>query len=155
MFQTLFSESRQIDERLSELISESMESLVRSRSVIQCKTKNFIEKSEDVRAEFHDRTTLIRHTESTITMMLELINTLNQLNVEHGQDLSIVKADFEKRNEDFNQLSQTIKHNWDIQKELEQIKSLENEKIQVQKDFYDQTLLLENLKTVLGKAILH
>ena len=132
-----------------------MESLVRSRSVIQNKSKTFLEKTEDVRAEYHDRTTLIRHTESTISMMLELINTLNQLNVEHSQDLSIVKADFEKRNEDFNQLSQTIKQNWDIKKELEQIRCLENEKIRVQKDFYDQTLLLENLKTVLGQAILH
>lgn len=131
-----------------------MESLVRSRCIIQSKNKNFIEKSEDIRAEFHDRTVLIRHTESAITMMLELINTLNQLNIEHTQDLSIVRADFEKRNEDFTQLSQTLKHNWDIQKELEEIKSLENEKIQLQKDFYDQTLLLEHLQTILGQAIL-
>jgi hypothetical protein len=153
ILQNLFSESRQIDEKLSELISESMESLVRSRSLINSKNNDFLQKSDDIRSEFNDRTTLIRHTESTITMMLELINTLNQLNIEHSQDLSIVKSDFEKKNVDFIELSQTIKHNWDIEKELEQIHFLENEKSQVQQELYEQTLLLENLKTVLGKAI--
>jgi hypothetical protein len=153
ILQTLFSESRQIDEKLSELISQSMESLVRSRAMINSKTNEFFQKSDDIRSEYNDRTTLIRHTESTITMMLELINALNQLNIEHSQDLSIVKSDFEKKNDDFIELSQTIKHNWDIQKEIEQIHLLENEKIQIQKELYEQTLLLENLKTVLGKAI--
>jgi hypothetical protein len=132
-----------------------MESLVRSRSIINSKTNEFLQKSDDIHSEFNDRINLIRHTESTITMMLELINTLNQLNIEHSQDLSIVKNDYEKKNEDFIELSQTIKHNWDIKKELEQIHLLENEKIQVQKELYEQTELLENFKTVLGKAINH
>jgi hypothetical protein len=132
-----------------------MESLVRSRSIINSKTNEFLQKSDDIHSELNDRINLIRHTESTITMMLELINTLNQLNIEHSQDLSIVKNDYEKKNEDFIELSQTIKHNWDIKKELEQIHLLENEKIQVQKELYEQTELLENFKTVLGKAINH
>ncbi|CAF3479232.1 unnamed protein product [Rotaria sp. Silwood1] len=154
ILQTLFSESRQIDEQLSELISQSMASLVRTRSIINSKTNNFIEKSDEIRAEFNDRTTLIRNTELAITMMLELINVLNQLNIEHSQDLSIAKTDFDKKNQDFIDLTQTIKHNWDIKKEIEQINLLENEKIQVQQELLEQTLLLENLKTVLGRAII-
>ncbi|CAF3472337.1 unnamed protein product [Rotaria sp. Silwood1] len=154
ILQTLFSESRQIDEQLSELISQSMASLVRTRSIINSKTNNFIEKSDEIRTEFNDRTTLIRNTELAITMMLELINVLNQLNIEHSQDLSIAKTDFDKKNQDFIDLSQTIKHNWDIKKEIEQINLLENEKIQVQQELLEQTLLLENLKTVLGRAII-
>ncbi|CAF0839539.1 unnamed protein product [Rotaria sordida] len=154
ILQTLFSESRQIDEQLSELISESMASLVRTRSIMNSKTNNFIEKSDDVHTELNDRTTLIRNTESTITMMLELINILNQLNIEHSQDLSIAKTDFDIKNQEFIDLSQTLKHNWDIKKEIEHIRLLENEKIQVQKELLEQTLLLENLKTVLGKAII-
>ncbi|CAF4460345.1 unnamed protein product, partial [Rotaria sp. Silwood2] len=118
ILQTLFSESRQIDEQLSELISESMASLTRTRSIINSKKNNFIEKSDEVRSELNDRTTLIRNTELTITMMLELINVLNQLNIEHSQDLSIAKTDFDIKNQDFIDLSQTIKHNWDIKKEI-------------------------------------
>jgi hypothetical protein len=154
MLQTLFCESRQIDEQLSELISESMASLVRSRSIIHSKTNDFIQNSDDIRSELNDRTTLIRNTESAITMMIELINLLNQLNIEHSQEISIVKTDFDRKNQDFYDVSRTIKHDWDIKKEVQQIRSLENEKIQAQKDLLEQTLLLENLKTVLGKAII-
>lgn len=155
MLQTLFSESRQIDDKLSELISESMESLGRTRTIINTKTNEFKQKTDDMREELDDRSTLIRNTESTITMMLELINTLNQLNIEHSQDLSIVQIDFDRRNQDVNDVSQTMKHNWDIKQEIQQIQLLENEKKQVQNELYDQTLLLENLKAVLGKAIAH
>jgi len=81
MLQTLFAESRQIDDKLSELISESMESLGRTRTIINTKTNEFKQKTDDMREELDDRSTLIRNTESTITMMLELINTLNQLNM--------------------------------------------------------------------------
>jgi len=155
MLQTLFAESRQIDDKLSELISESMESLGRTRTIINTKTNEFKQKTDDMREELDDRSTLIRNTESTITMMLELINTLNQLNIEHSQDLSIVQIDFDRRNQDVNDVSQTMKHNWDIKQEIQQIQLLENEKKQVQNELYDQTLLLENLKAVLGKAIAH
>jgi glutamate mutase epsilon subunit len=130
-----------------------MASLIRSRSLVNSKTINFIQKSDDIISEFNDRTTLIRNTESTITMMLELINILNQLNNEHSQDLSIATTDFHTKSKDFQDLSQTIKHNWNIQKEIDQINLLENEKTQVQKDLFDQTSLLENLKTVLGRGI--
>ena len=132
-----------------------MESLVRSRSLINSKTKIFLEKSDNIQSELNDRTAFIRNTESTITMMLELIETLNQLNIEHSQDLSIVKNDFEKRNEDYQDLTKTFKYNIDIKKEIQQIHLLENEKNQVQNELLEQTLLLENLRTVLGKAIIH
>jgi hypothetical protein len=131
-----------------------MASLVRTRSIINSKTNEFKQKSDEIQLELNDRTTLIRNTELTITTMIELINILNQLNIEHSQDILIVKTDFNKITQDFIDLSQTIKPNWDIQKEIEQIKLLENEKIQVQKELYEQTLLLENLKSVLGKAII-
>jgi len=132
-----------------------MASLVRSRSIVHSKTNDFIQNSDDIRSELNDRTTLIRNTELAITMMLELIHLLNQLNIEHSQEISIVKTDFDRKNQDFYDVSRTIKHDWDIKKEVEQIRSLENEKIQAQKDLLEQTLLLENLKTVLGKAIIH
>jgi methyl-accepting chemotaxis protein len=131
-----------------------MASLSRSRSVVNCKTNEFLQKSDEIRSEINDRTILIRNTELTITMMIELINMLNQLNNEHSQDLAIIKTDFDKKFQDFNDISQTIKHNWDIKKEIEQISLLENEKIQVQKELYEQTSLLERFKTVLGKAII-
>jgi len=131
-----------------------MASLIRTRSIINSKTNQFKQKSDEIQSELNDRTTLIRNTELTITTMIELINILNQLNIEHSQDLSIIKNDFNKKTEDLISLSQTIKPKWDIQKEIEQIKLLENEKIQVQKELYEQTLLLENLKSVLGKAII-
>jgi len=131
-----------------------MASLVRTRSIINSKTNEFKQKSDEIQSELNDRTTLIRNTELTITTMIELINILNQLNIEHSQDILIVKTDFNKTTQDFIDLSQTIKPNWDIQKEIEQIKLLENEKIQVQKELYEQTLLLENLKSVLGKSII-
>jgi methyl-accepting chemotaxis protein len=130
-----------------------MASLARSRSVVNAKTNEFLTKSDDIRSELHDRSSLINHTESAITMMLELVHLLNQLNNEHAQDLSLVKTDFDRKHQEFTDLSQNVKHDWDIKKEVEQIRTLENEKNQAQKDLLDQTLLLEDLKTVLGKAI--
>ena len=130
-----------------------MASLGRSRIIVQSKNKDFLHKSDQIRSELNDRSAMIRQTESAISMMLDLINVLNQLTNEHSQDLSLVKNDFDKKNQDFLDLSQTIKQDWDIKKEIEQIRFLENEKIQAQKDLYEQTLLLENLKTVLGKAV--
>lgn len=130
-----------------------MASLARTRSIINSKTNNFVQKSDEIRSELNDRTVLIQSTESTITIMLELINALNQLNIEHAQDLSIAKLDLDKKNQNFMDLSQTMKFNWDIMKEIEEIRLLENEKIQAQKELLEQTLLLENVKTVLSKAI--
>ena len=153
ILRALFSESRQIDEQLSQLISESLASLVRSRTLIHSKSSDFLQKSDQIRSEFNERTTLIHHTELTIGMMLELINVLSQLNIEHSQDLSIGKTEFERKRGDFVDLSQTIKQNWDIHKEMDQIRVLESEKAQLQKDLFEQSLLLENFQTVLGKAI--
>lgn len=131
-----------------------MASLARSRAIIHSKNDTFIEKSDEIQSELNDRTTIIRNTELAITMMLELINQLNQLNVEHSQDLAVVKTDFDKKYQDFVDLSQTVKHNWNIKKEIDQIRLLENEKNHAQKELLEQTLLLENLKTVLGKAVI-
>jgi hypothetical protein len=47
-----------------------MASLVRSRLIINSKTNEFIQKSDEIHSELNDRTTLIRNTELTITMML-------------------------------------------------------------------------------------
>ncbi|CAF1567882.1 unnamed protein product [Rotaria sordida] len=86
--------------------------------------------------------------------MLELVNTLNQLNIEHSQDIIITTADFEKQYQEFIDLSQTTKNSLDINKEMNEIRLLENEKIQLEKELLEQTLLLENISTILGKSVI-
>lgn len=153
MLNNLFNESRQIDEQLSYLISESMASLARSRSVVNAKTNEFLGKSDDLRSELHERSSLINCTESAVSVMLELVHLLNQLNNEHAQDLALVKTDFDRKRQEYTDLAEHTKHDWNIKNEVEQIRALENEKNQAQKDLLEQTLLLEDLKTVLGRAI--
>jgi len=85
--------------------------------------------------------------------MLELVNTLNQLNIEHSQDITMAITDFEKQYQQFINIKETTKSQWNIQKEMDQIRLLENEKLQLEKELLDQTVLLDNIYTILGKAI--
>ncbi|CAF0766175.1 unnamed protein product [Rotaria sordida] len=154
ILRTLFSESRQIDEQLSGLISQCVAALCRSRTIVNSKINEFLQKSEHIQLELTDRQVLIYNTQSSIKLMLELVNTLNQLNIEHSQDIIITTADFEKQYQEFIDLSQTTKNSLDINKEMNEIRLLENEKIQLEKELLEQTLLLENISTILGKSVI-
>jgi len=85
--------------------------------------------------------------------MLELVNTLNQLNIEHSQDITMAITDFEKQYQQFINIKETTKSQLNIHKEMDQIRLLENEKLQLEKELLDQTVLLDNIYTILGKAI--
>ncbi|CAF3456925.1 unnamed protein product [Rotaria sp. Silwood1] len=155
ILRTLFSESRQIDEELSGLISQCIASLCRSRTIVNSKINNFLQKSEYIQSEFIDRQVLIHDTQSSIQLMLELVNTLNQLNTEHSQDIIIATTDFEKRYQEFIDLSQTTKNHLNVDKEMNEIRLLENKKIQLEKELLEQTILLENITTIIGKSIIN
>ncbi|CAF1093129.1 unnamed protein product [Rotaria sp. Silwood1] len=155
ILRTLFSESRQIDEELSGLISQCIASLCRSRTIVNSKINNFLQKSEYIQSEFIDRQVLIHDTQSSIQLMLELVNTLNQLNTEHSQDIIIATTDFEKRYQEFTDLSQTTKYHLNVDKEMNEIRLLENKKIQLEKELLEQTILLENITTIIGKSIIN
>ncbi|CAF3417714.1 unnamed protein product [Rotaria sp. Silwood1] len=155
ILRTLFSESRQIDEELSGLISQCIASLCRSRTIVNSKINNFLQKSEYIQTEFVDRQVLIHDTQSSIQLMLELVNTLNQLNTEHSQDIIIATTDFEKRYQEFTDLSQTTKYHLNVDKEMNEIRLLENKKIQLEKELLEQTILLENITTIIGKSIIN
>ncbi|CAF4035424.1 unnamed protein product, partial [Rotaria sp. Silwood2] len=116
ILRTLFSESRQIDEQLSGLISQCLASLCRSRTIVNSKINEFLQKSEHIQSELTDRQILIHNTQSSIKLMLELVNTLNELNIENSQDITIAISDFEKRYQEFTDLSQTTKYTLDIDK---------------------------------------
>jgi hypothetical protein len=152
---TLFSESRQIDEEISGLISESIASLNRSRIIVHSKINEFSQKSDYIHSELIDREDLIRNTQLSITLMLELVNTLNQLNMEHSKDITMAITDFQKRYQQFTDVLETTKSHWNIHKEMDEVRSLENEKFQLEKELLEQTILLENIYTILGKAIIH
>ena len=131
-----------------------MASLTRTRTVVHSKNVDFQQRSDRIRSEFADRTRMIRQTESTIGMMLDLLNALQQVNTEHSQDLSIATGDFQRKNDEFQQRrTERVEERWDIEKEFEQIRRLQNEKSHVEKELLEHTLLLENLKTVLGKTV--
>jgi len=85
--------------------------------------------------------------------MLELVNTLNQINIEHSQDITMAITDFEKQYQQFIDIKETTKNQWNIHKEMDEICLLENEKIQLEKELLEQTILLDNIYTILGKAI--
>jgi len=152
ILRTLFSESRQIDEELSGLISESLASLSRSRMMINSKINEFSQKSNHIQSELTDRKVLICNTQLSITLMLELVDTLNQLNIEHSQDITMAITDFEKRYQQFTDISETTKSDWNIRKQMDEVRLLENEKIQLEKELLEQTIFLENIYTILEKA---
>jgi hypothetical protein len=62
-------------------------------------------------------------------------------------------TDFEKQYQQFINIKETTKSQWNIIKEMDQIRLLENEKLQLEKELLDQTVLLDNIYTILGKAI--
>ncbi|UJR23884.1 hypothetical protein I4U23_026856 [Adineta vaga] len=152
--QRLFSDSHQIDIEISELLSESLASLNRSRLIIKSNVNDFIDKSNEIQTELTDRQVLLRYTQSSITLMLELINTLNQFNVEHVEELTMTSLDFEKQYHQFLDTTETTKFNWDIDNELNEIRQLEKEKNQLENDLLEQMILLENISTILDKTIL-
>jgi hypothetical protein len=66
----------------------------------------------------------------------------------------MTNTDFEKYYQQFIQTSQTTKNHWNIQKEIEEIRLFEHQKIELEKEFLEQTILLENIYTILGKTII-
>lgn len=103
--------------------------------------------------EIDERTKTIEKVESTINVMLELINVLTRCNSDHFQDLNLINDDFQRKNRDFTEFSRFMENNFDIRQEIEQIRFLEKEKLRLNKELLDDTLLLDRLKTVLGKSI--
>lgn len=85
--------------------------------------------------------------------MLELVNNLNHLNIEHSHDITMAITDFEKQYQQFTDASEITKSHWDIQKEIDEIRLLENEKCQLEKELLEQTILLDNINTILEKTI--
>ncbi|CAF1111395.1 unnamed protein product [Adineta ricciae] len=152
--QELFSDSSQLDLQISELLSESLASLNRSRSLIRSTTSDLTTKSHEIQSELIKRQTLLRQTQSSVLFMLEQINTLNQLNTEHVGDVTIASIDFEKRYQQLLDQCETTQMNWDIKKEFDDVQRLEKEKKQLEKDLLEQTILLENISTILDKTIM-
>jgi hypothetical protein len=62
-------------------------------------------------------------------------------------------TDFEKQYQQFIDIKETTKNQWNIHKEMDEICLLENEKVQLEKELLEQTILLDNIYTILGKAI--
>jgi hypothetical protein len=123
--------------------------------MIYAKIENFSQKSEHIQSELIDREDLICRTQLSITSMLELIDTLNQLNIEHSHDITMAIIDFEKRHRQFIDRTETTKCHWNIQKEINEIRTLENEKLQLEQELLEQTVLLENINTIIGKGIVN
>ncbi len=119
------------------------------------KIDNFSQRSDHIQSALTDRETLVRHTQSSINSMLELMNTLNELNIEHSQDITMAITDFEKQYQQFIDLSETTKCHRNISKEMNEIRALENEKLQLEQELCEQIILLENINTIIGKAIVN
>ncbi|CAF4388745.1 unnamed protein product, partial [Adineta steineri] len=79
--------------------------------------------------------------------------TLNQFNVQHSQDITMTTINFEKQYQQFINTSEITKNNLDINKEMNEIHILEKEKIQLEEELLEQTILLENIHTIIGKVI--
>jgi hypothetical protein len=115
--------------------------------MISSKINDFSQKSDYIKSELTDRELLIHNTQLSITLMNELVNTLHQLNIEHSQDIII--------NPQLTEILQVTKYHWDINKEIDEIHLLEKEKIQLENEFLEQTLLLENIYTILETEIIN
>ncbi|CAF1298878.1 unnamed protein product [Rotaria magnacalcarata] len=81
-----------------------------------------------MQSELTDRQVLMHYTQSSTILILGLVNTLNQLK--------------------FIQLAQTKIYHNDINKEINEIHLLE-------KEVLEQSTLLENISTTLGKVIIN
>ncbi|CAF3730219.1 unnamed protein product [Adineta steineri] len=154
ILQKLFNKSHQIDEQLSGLICQCVASLNRSQTIIHSKINEFSQKSNHIQSELTNRQVIMRNTQLSITLILELVNTLNQFNVQHSQDITMTTINFEKQYQQFINTSEMTKNNLDINKEMNEIHILEKEKIQLEEELLEQTILLENIHTIIGKVII-
>ncbi|CAF1202770.1 unnamed protein product [Adineta steineri] len=153
ILQKLFNKSHQIDEQLSGLICQCVASLNRSQTIIHSKINEFSQKSNHIQSELTNRQVIMRNTQLSITLILELVNTLNQFNIQHSQDITMTTINFEKQYQQFINTSEMTKNNLDINKEMNEIHILEKEKIQLEEELLEQTILLENIYTIIGKVI--
>ncbi|CAF1249484.1 unnamed protein product [Adineta steineri] len=153
ILQKLFNKSHQIDEQLSGLICQCVASLNRSQTIIHSKINEFSQKSNHIQSELTNRQVIMRNTQLSITLILELVNTLNQFNIQHSQDITMTTINFEKQYQKFINTSEITKNNLDINKEMNEIHILEKEKIQLEEELLEQTILLENIHTIIGKVI--
>ncbi|CAF1139179.1 unnamed protein product [Adineta steineri] len=153
ILQKLFNKSHQIDEQLSGLICQCVASLNRSQTIIHSKINEFSQKSNHIQSELTNRQVIMRNTQLSITLILELVTTLNQFNVQHSQDITMTTINFEKQYQQFINTSEMTKNNLDINKEMSEIHILEKEKIQLEEELLEQTILLENIHTIIGKVI--
>ncbi|CAF1139569.1 unnamed protein product [Adineta steineri] len=154
ILQKLFNKSHQIDEQLSGLICQCVASLNRSQTIIHSKINEFSQKSNHIQSELTNRQVIMRNTQLSITLILELVTTLNQFNVQHSQDITMTTINFEKQYQQFINTSEMTKNNLDINKEMNEIHVLEKEKIQLEEELLEQTILLENIHTIIGKVII-
>ena len=119
------------------------------------KLNDFSQKSDCIQSELTDREILIQNTKLSIKLMFELVNTLNQLNVEHSQDITIAAINFQKQYQRFTNELETTNIHWDINKQMDEIHLLEKEKIKLENELIERTLILENIYTILGTTTGH
>ena len=116
------------------------------------KIDNFSHQSNQIQSALIDRENLLRHTQSSINSMLEFVNTLNELNIEHSQEINMTIKDFEKQYQQFIDVSETTECHRNISKEINEIRALENEKFRLEQELLEQMILLENINTIIGKG---
>jgi hypothetical protein len=123
--------------------------------MVNGKINDFSQKSDCIQSELTDREILIHNTKLSITLMFELVNTLNQLNVEHSQDITIAAINFQKQYQEFTNELKTTNIHWNINKQMDEIHLLEKEKIKLENELIEGTLILENIYTILGTITGH
>ena len=112
---------------ISALICQCLASLCRSQTIVDENINEFSQKSRNIQSE---------------------------LSIEHSYNITIITDDFKKKYQEFIELAQTKKYYCDINNEINEMHSLENEKTQLEKELLEQTILLENISTILGKIII-
>ena len=92
-------------------------------------------------------------TRSSIENFFEYLQQLNQINLEHSTEINMANIDFDKHQQPIIDTLETTENHVDLCNEIADIRRLEKYKRQLEKELLEQTILLENISTVIGKSI--
>lgn len=117
--------------------------------MITSNIEQFSHQSHGIKTFLTEQEQSIEQTHLSMKQFLDSISQLNQINIEHSEEIDIANIDFLKR---YEQISPNDSH-VDLTEEMINVKMLETMKQQLEKELLEQTILLENISTIIGKAI--
>ena len=121
--------------------------------MISSKIDQFSHQSNAIQTFLTECNQSIDQTQSSIKQFIDYIDQLNQINLEHCQEIDTANIGFTKRYQQIHDALEMNEIHVNLPEEMANIRVLEKTKQQLEKELLEQTILLENISTIIGKVI--